>query len=382
MKIIQLTTFFYPVHGGVEQMVFQLALRLSKDGHKVKVITSDSLKGGEFIRPLTDEINGIKVERCRTWFSITKFHKFFPALLPKLLKSDYDIVHVHGIRKFESYVALFVSKIRKKKVIVSTHNPFVVDPRERSFMENLLIKIHDLTLGKIFFRYFDKFICLSKSEFQELKRFGVSAYKMTKIPNAIPDCVLQKGNIDYVQKRYNFNKNNWDGIVLSLGRIEKRKGIQNLFLAVRELKNVLFLIAGPDDGYLSNLKDLFKGFKNVKLLGEVEIEKTKDLYEICDIFVLPSLYEPFGISLIEAMAKGKVVIATKIGGPSEFVKKDFGFLVDPKNQEEIKEKIKLLIENKKLREKMGMKAREESRKYTWEKIYQMYFKVYKSMLRA
>lgn len=380
MKIIQLTTFFYPVHGGVEQMVLQLSKRLKEFGHQVKIITSDSSKKGSAIRPFKEDIEGVEVERCRTWLSLSYFHKLFPSVFFKLLREDFDVIHVQGLKKVEGYIALFVAKLKGKKVIVSTHNPFVVDPAERPFFSNLFIKLHDLTFGKLFMRFFDKFLCLSKSEFKQLEKFGVKREKMVVIPNAVPDIVWEKGDSDKIAEELEIDKNKWKAIVLNLGRISKRKGLQNLKLAVDNLPSTLFVFAGPDDGYADKLSDLYKDNKNVIFPGAIEREKTKDLYELADIWTLPSLYEPFGVVLIEAMAKGLPVVATQVGGPKEIVKNEFGFLVDPNDQEEIFKKIKILVESTTLRTKMGREAKREAAGYKWSSILQEYLNVYEETL--
>ncbi|MBN2015639.1 glycosyltransferase family 4 protein [Candidatus Dojkabacteria bacterium] len=381
LKIIQITTFFYPVHGGVEQMVLQLSKRLKEIGHEVKIFCSDSSKGQERITPLKETIEGIEVERCRTWFSLSYFHKFYPSLLIKLLKSDFDILHVQGIKKVESYIALFVAKLRGKKVIVSTHNPFIVDPKERSRMSNRLIKLHDLTFGKLFLKYFDKFICLSKEEYKHLAKFGVKKDKITVIPNAVPDIIWQKGSPEKIAKRYKIDKSKWDSIVLSLGRISRRKGLQNLEYAIKSLSKTLFLLAGPDDGYVPKLKNLFRNYHNVMFLGAIERNETKDVYELADIWVIPSLYEPFGVVLIEAMAKGLPSVSTNIGGPTEIVKKEFGFLVNPKDQKQIKERLEFLTKRPQIRKKMGKAAILEAKKYAWDKIFKKYLEVYNKLIQ-
>lgn len=362
-------------------MVLQLSKSLVKEGHEVEVFCSDSSKTEGSITPLNEVIEGIKVSRFRTWLSLSYFHKFYPGVFFKLLSTDFDIIHVQGIRKVESYFALLAAKLKGKKVIISTHNPFVVDENERSSLSNLYIKLHDVTFGFLFLKFFDKFLTLSKEEDQQLDKFGVSKDKIKVIPNAVPNIIWEKGDTEKIAKRYKINISNWQAIVLSLGRITRRKGLQNLKKSIDTLSDTLFVMAGPDDGYVSKLKELFGNAKNVKFLGSIERSETKDVFSLCDIFILPSLYEPFGIVLIEAMAKGKPVIATKIGGPKEIVKSKFGYLVDPTDQTAIKEKIEYLVKNKNVRQKMGNEALREAKKYSWNIVFNMYLNVYNNLLR-
>lgn len=382
MKIVHVSTFFYPVHGGVEQIELQLSKLLLKYGHNVKIICSDSSKTKERIKKHFEIIEGIQVERCRTWFSLSHFHKFFPSLFFKLLKSDFDIVHVQGLKGLENYLAFFAAKIKGKKIIASTHNPFVVDEKVRSKSSRFFIKLHDITFGKVFMRFFDKYICLSKSEIPFLEKFGVKKEKVSVIPNALPDSMFIKGNPKKYQDRFNISKSNWSMVVLYLGRISMRKGIQNLKYSIKSLPDILFLIAGPDDGYLGYLQRLFKSYKNVIFLGPIERSETRDVYSLADVFVAPSLYEPFGIVIIEAMAQGLPVLATKIGGPADIVNEDFGFLVNTSDQKEIMEKIKFLKLNEKIRLEMGKKAKIAAERYRWGRIFKKYTQVYSNVMNS
>ena len=187
MKIIQVTTFFHPVIGGVETQVLSLSKMLVEKGYEVEVITSDSAKSKGRIKEKHAEIGGVKVTRCFTWFGFSHFHKFFPGLFFKLMKNDFDVVHVHGFRKFEVYAALLAAKLKKKKIVVSTHNPFVVDEKSRKGFLNFLIKLHDKTFGKWFSKFVDHYIVLSKSEIPILGKFGVKEDKISLVPNGIND---------------------------------------------------------------------------------------------------------------------------------------------------------------------------------------------------
>ena len=105
-------------------------------------------------------------------------------------------------------------------------------------------------------------------------------------------------------------------------------------------------------------------------------------YQNCDVFCFLTLGEPLGIAILEAMACGKPVIASKIGGPAEIVKDaETGFLVNPRDTEAIAERIIRLIKDGKLRKKMGRKARKiVVEKYSLEKISEEYHKLYRSLI--
>jgi len=96
-----------------------------------------------------------------------------------------------------------------------------------------------------------------------------------------------------------------------------------------------------------------------------------------DIFVLPSLSESFGIVNIEAMASGLPIIATKVGGIPEIIKDgENGFLVEPKNPEQIAERILYLLSNNNIRRSISFNNKEKAKNYSWDLIVNKLIAVY------
>jgi len=142
-------------------------------------------------------------------------------------------------------------------------------------------------------------------------------------------------------------------ILFNLGVLYPYKGQKFLVQAVNELvrlrKNILCLIGGPGplkrklDKQIQQL-DLEK---YVKLLGEIPHDRVTYWYNACDIFVLPSLSESFGIVQLEAMAGGKPVVATYNGASEEIISsEEYGLLCQPANPKELAEKILLALDKK------------------------------------
>ncbi len=149
---------------------------------------------------------------------------------------------------------------------------------------------------------------------------------------------------------------------------DQRKGI-DLLLQIAEISNAGFFVLG--DGKLKEeyLKIIENKKLKVNLLGR---QPSKEYYEKSKIYVLPSRYEAFGLVLLEAMASGLPCIAFKPDGKNIITASDeiiindkTGFLV--KDKKEMAEKINLLLEDKELREKMGLASIKEAKKYSWEK---------------
>lgn len=383
MKIIQITTFFHPVTGGVESHVLNLSRELEKNGHEVVVLTSDSTKKGKKVSQRETDYFGLEIHRFRSWLSLSYYHKFFPGILIYLMREQYDLIHVHGLRKNESYIALFVGWLRKKPVVLTTHNPFPT--WSRSNMSDLLIKFHDMTVGKVLVNKFSKIITLVPSEKEKLTNdFRVSSKKIQEIPNAVEDLFFTIGKETTFYKDWGINPEQWEGIVVWVGRASYAKGLQNLKLSIKKLKNVLFFFAGGDDGYLPTLKKLYQDCDNVMFSERfITPEKQLDMYAAADVSVLPSLHEAFGLVILESLAQGVSVISTSRGGPSEvFEQTDAVKLLDPEKQEDWKLSIEAIVKNKARQEALAKVGKEFAEKYRWDGITKRIIEVYEKVVNS
>ena len=159
-------------------------------------------------------------------------------------------------------------------------------------------------------------------------------------------------------------------MVLFAGKYIVRKGIHLIVEAANEIlkkrDDVVFVFVGGDSiermqnmPYKNYLKKLAskEHSKNFIFLGRKKRDELVDYYNACDIFICPSLYEALGNIYLEAMACGKPIIASKIGGAREIIKHgESGLLVQPNTQDVLKALNKLLADEK-LRLKLGKNAR-------------------------
>lgn len=133
------------------------------------------------------------------------------------------------------------------------------------------------------------------------------------------------------------------------GLNNNNKGLDLLLKSVSQLERRDFVLhIGGNGILLDNFKKMARELgveQNCKFYGEISRNEIADFYSKLDLFVLPSRYETFGIVLIEAMACGIPVIATKCGGPQEIVTPTTGILIQKENTEELKSAIISLSEN-------------------------------------
>ena len=154
--------------------------------------------------------------------------------------------------------------------------------------------------------------------------------------------------------------------ILILSRLTSSKITPYLSSAIRritEKSDVRFILAGPVDDRIE--REL--GGK-CTFLGQVPYEQTPYLYSLCDVFLLPSLYENFPISLLEAMASECAVVASNVGGIPEVIDDGVnGVLVSPREPDAIVEKLSMLIEDTHRLRTFGRLAREKVEAcYSWD----------------
>jgi len=166
-------------------------------------------------------------------------------------------------------------------------------------------------------------------------------------------------------------------MVLSIGRLHKVKGFQNLLQAAMQNPEVNFVVVGGDGGYLEELKKLSSEIANFyivdRFFSQTELAK---LMSSADLFVFPSLHEPFGLLLVEAMASKLPVIATASGGPEEILDNGkYGVLVPADNTSALADAIKnVLASNEASTYKELAKVR--AKDFSWQNVIAQYLAVY------
>jgi glycosyltransferase involved in cell wall biosynthesis len=159
--------------------------------------------------------------------------------------------------------------------------------------------------------------------------------------------------------------------ILMTGRVDDyAKGLDVLMAASKKLwlKRKDFIVN------VTSRKKIDQPF--IKSTGWVPFDRLPRLYKQADICVFPSIWpEPFGLVVVEAMAAGRPVIASKVGGLKQVVvDKETGFLVMPGDADDLAQKLEILLDNSNLRNKMGQKARERvEEKYDWRDIIKKYY---------
>ena len=283
-------------------------------------------------------------------------------------EEDFDIIHCHDWMTFGA--GMIAKKKKNKPLVLHVHatefdrtggnnvNQYVYDiEREGMQKADLIIAVSNFTKNKI------------------IDHYGVPRNKIRVVHNAV----------DFSQHYYDesFEINKTDKIVLFLGRITLQKGPDYFLEAAKKVlekeKNVKFIIAGSGDMESHIIeksaemglagKVLFAGFLNPD-----EVEKA---FKMADIYVMPSVSEPFGITPLEAMKNKTPVIVSRQSGVSEVIR--HCLKVDFWDINEMSSKIISLLRYKPLHEALKEQGYQEVKKFNWnipaEKCIQIYSEV-------
>jgi glycosyltransferase involved in cell wall biosynthesis len=164
---------------------------------------------------------------------------------------------------------------------------------------------------------------------------------------------------------------NSDKYILYLGTLEPRKNVETLILAYKKIYDLGFkiydLIIVGDRGWKSkSLIHLINSTPGVKYIGYVDEAKKSELYQNASLFVFPSLYEGFGLPVLEAMAHGVPVIASNRPSLPE-VAGEAGYYINPCNIDELAQAMKRVLTNEELRQNMIQKGVDRARTFSWTK---------------
>jgi glycogen(starch) synthase len=389
LSVMMFTWEFPPrVIGGISPHVYFLSRSLVKEGVEVYVVTCD-FPGA----PAHEIIDGVEVYRIdsyknpapdfATWVYLMNLNmqKEAAAIVNKLA-NKIDVFHAHDWLVATAGIGL--KHVFRKPLLVTMHSTEI--GRRDGLHTDTEKMIHETEAWLTYEAW--KVICCSDYMVSHVRwAFGLPEDKLVMIPNGVNTDVYESlGNEDCSSSRARFALPE-EKIVLYVGRLVYEKGIHVLINAVPkvlEKVNAKFIIVGS--GYMK--EQLLKIVRSMKLehkvlfLGFVDDETLIRLQKCADVSVVPSLFEPFGIVALEALAAKSPLVASDTGGLSEIVDHDLtGFKAYPNNPESLAWGIKkvLLDENYRnfIRENAYAKVHE---KYDWEKIALQTKEIYKTVL--
>lgn len=331
-------------------------------------------------RPLKEYLKGLKTKNFRSKLA------FLP---PKILEFLWNGIHVLPIENFIGEVDVFHSSdwleppTSKARRITTIHDLTVFKYPETFFARGG----HNIVANqkrKLFFvkQYSNLVIAVSETTKKDILEFlSIPEKKIHVIPEAADPAYFPRNEEMIRETKRKFLI---DGdFLLCVGTREPRKNIDRVIMAFAEIAKAqpdLSLIIVGKYGWGEEKMSNVKGqMSNVKILGYVEMEDLAGLYSGARAFVYPSLYEGFGLPILEAMACGCPVITSETGALKEIAGKE-AILVDPENIEDIVVAISKVCRNEKIRKEMVLGGLKRSGEFSWEKTALQTLEAYRSVL--
>jgi glycosyltransferase involved in cell wall biosynthesis len=387
MRIILATESYFPHVSGVTVSVHTLAKALVARGHAVCIFAPSATGSRK-----TEFRDGVEVQRFPSVPNPLKpktrisLRMFSPMIVDALQAFKPDIVHVHGATGVPA------------AVVVAARREFIPVVATQHFQISLILaylKFIDLAEPltrtalvaylNSFYQKCDRLTVPSESMRRLLQDEGIKKH-VEVISNGV-DLRTFAPPKPTAKRRLPANR----PIVLHVGRIDQEKNIPTLLEAIPEvvaaIPSVLFAIVGTGKELGSAKRWVAKmGLTyNVQFLGKIAqgSAQLNELYHQSDLFVIPSNIEAQGIVVLEAMACGLPIVASKSGALPELVRHaETGYAAMPNHPEEFAKWIITLLENPEERKAMGLAARERVKKHDLVQVVDEIEQLYRSLLPA
>lgn len=342
---------FPPHFGGVGVHIHTLSKKLVEEGHEVFVITYPHKEIRDIDGIHVIGTKGINLPGIRGLMFKNNAKK---ALEDLIKKEDIDIIHGHYLFPAGA-AAVEVGNKHNIKTYVTAHGSDMFELyKSKPFMRPTIKKV---------LKNADGIFAVSKALRQEIIATGVSGIaEKTKLSwNSVDITKFSLKDDDSFKKEFGlFDK----PIVLFVGNLIKRKNVGALLEAKKIAKSDYYLVI-VGDGPLS--KKLRKKVEDENISDVIFTGSRTDVENIipnCDFLVLPSFSESFGLVLIEALACGKPVIGSDVGGISEIINDDVGLLVNPNDVSSISNSIDKLVDDEDLRVSLSRNARNRAKDFS------------------
>jgi len=332
---------------------FNLNKHLDK-GFKKKISWSTNLLGGYKYKFLSyigkNQVNNL-------YPITTNFYK-------DILDRNTDIIFLHGIKTWYNIIIIFLAKIFNKKVFVREEFH-----KYSKYRNNL-----NILINKFFFKIIDPFIdiylAIGSKNRQYYIENSIDKKKIVLMPYVVDNKIFYQKRTNKIGEKIK---------LLYAGKLIKRKGINILLKSIlllnqkKRVKNK-FELTIVGDGYMKNELSKFISLNRLDNVKIIAFKNEKDLakiYKKTDIFIMPSYYEPWGLTVNEALASQNAVICSnKVGSSFDLVKNEFnGYKFKEKNYKDLASKIYILISNRKKLQKFKNNGLKIISKWNFESCY-------------
>jgi glycosyltransferase involved in cell wall biosynthesis len=336
-----------------------------------------------------EHIDGIPVKRFSAYSLHGNMHYVFvPNLTRAIMNADVDVIHAHSYGYFQVNASALNRRLKDVPFILTPH----YHPQWSMWGGARRKKLR---------RFYDRVFARPVIQSADII-IGVSHHEIELMHNAIE---FDESRVRYIPNGIDFTKFDpipspkpflerykiKDPFVLYVGRLASNKGLMVLADSAKDVlkahPEIKFVLVGEDEGMKKKIEKKLDehGIRDKFIFtGHITDEKIfLSAYAACEILVLPSEYEAFGIVLLEALACEKPCVAARVGGVPEAMGKEgeTGLLVEYGDVKGLSEALNKLLDDPKLRKRFGKKGRVHVKeRFTWPKIVEEIEGVYKELL--
>jgi glycosyltransferase involved in cell wall biosynthesis len=375
---------FYPYATGPAHTALEISKRLAPSGYTSVVYTSDYQAQGS---PKGEVIDSVTVHRLHTIFPIMQYC-MAPGLDDALDSCNPSLVHAHGYRNFFTERAFEYAKRTRVPFLISAHGS-VGGFRHmiRSRIKSIPYSLYDVTHGLGQLNDASGIIVHSSSEEAEIREF---------VPDAKAPIYRIPVGID---KRPRSVGSSSGQDILLVARFSEERDPSNIIKAmaevVRDFPEARLSIVGGRvilssvnrEDVIAKSKRLVAQLKlqdHVSFLGELRGQKLREAFMSADIFVYSSVYENFGLPILEAAAYGLPIVAPPVGVVNDLLEDGgCGFMVNAReNPDSLVKRLCQLLGSHELRTRLGDRVRQKVQsEFDWDRVTDTYAALYAELIR-
>jgi glycosyltransferase involved in cell wall biosynthesis len=395
-RVLWLTTeFFPPQTGGTGVIAARLAHALAERGVPLQVITRQTLPRCA----VWEQVGKVRVRRVGPaglikgagWRAVPAMLAYLARLVTLMVaaRRDYDLVIISGMKTIP-LAAVPVCRLLGKKSVIRIESPFEIaepisaeslatmDSFIGSWLSRLVMVAQQMALKRA-----DRVIAISDEIALRLRSLACPEARIARIPNAIDltrFTSLPAGERQLLRRRLGFPENRT--IMLYVGRLSRAKGVMMLMQTLPELialhPDLYQVLVGTGRESWDNCEDEVIAHvrthnldAHVALLGHSD--RVHEYLQAADLFVSPSDYEGFGLTIVEALACALPVVTTAVGVAAEIVRHDCnGFLCPPRDPVALRAAIELAFRQRHRWPEIGRLARQSTAKFDMPQVIDQY----------
>jgi len=378
MRVLEVTHRYPPALGGVEIQVEAIARGLVERGHSVEVVTTDLARDRPLHRlPPGPTHEPVPVRRHRAFRTIPAPHGLglvAPGMALDVLRLETDVVHAHAFGMPPTWMAAFARRVRTTPLVVETH--FDAGRGTPGWWAYARAVAH-FTLAPA-----DRIVAHTDLETNLLASLGVRRERIAKIPNGIDLSEF----VDFPSRT-----SSSEGLtVLFVGRLyPEQKGLEPLVRALATIPSHVGLrlrIVGEDWGGQALVVRLARELdveRHIALTGPLSRAELLKEYARADVFVLPSLFDCTPIVLLEAMAAGLPIVASRVGGIPEVVAEgENALLCSPNDPVALAKALERLARDGALRAKFARAGSVQVEQFSWTRVLPRWIRLFETVVEG